>query len=89
MNKFSGILQELSTAPEGQIDKEITIKLKEMALKKDFNPYEMLSILDECAFAALASDFAMQAMHFVFESMCSAKGLDSLKILNDRCNKPL
>ncbi len=85
MNLFSNILQDLSTAPEGQIDGTITIKLKMMAQKDDFDPYEMLSILDECAFAALASDFAMQAMHFVFEDMCKRKGLNSLEILKNRC----
>lgn len=84
MNLFSNILQELSTAPEGQIDSKITTKLKMMSEKDDFDPLEMLSILDECAFAALASDFVMQAMHFVFEDMCKSKGLDSRKILRDR-----
>lgn len=85
MNLFSNILQELSTAPEGQIDSVITTKLKVMSEKDDFDPHEMLSILDECAFAALASDFAMQAMHFVFEDMCKRKGLNSLEILKSRC----
>ena len=84
MNKFSGVLQTLSEAPDDQIDKSITLRLKKMVVKKDFYPFDLLQILDECAFGSLASDFAMQAMHFVWEDMCKAKGLDSVKILQER-----
>jgi hypothetical protein len=84
MNDFAEILLALSEAPDSQIDETICLKLKAQAYLLDFDPMFMLKLLDECANGALASDFAMQAMHFVFEDMCRKKGLDSLEILKNR-----
>lgn len=80
MHKFSGVYETLADAPDTQIDTQFKQRFLELAEKEDFNPIDLLQILDECAFASLASDFAMQAMHFLFEDMCKEKGLDSIEI---------
>ena len=83
MNKFSAIYKTLADAPNSQIDNCFIPLFTVLAKKEDFDPMDMLTILNQCAYASLASDFAMQAMHFIFEDMCKAKGLDSLKILRE------
>lgn len=86
MHKFSGVYQTLADAPDTQIDNQFKDRFLELAAAEDFNPLDLLQILDECAYASLASDFAMQAMHFLFEDMCKEKGSDSIeiaKIYND------
>jgi hypothetical protein len=69
MNNFSEILNLLSQAPDTQIDKEITPRLKALAEASTVSSADMKKILDECAFASLASDFAMNAMHIVWQDM--------------------
>lgn len=84
MHKFTEVYKTLADAPHDQIDVRFVTRFVELAAKDDFDPLDMLKILDECAFGAHASDFAMQAMHFVFEDMCKAKGLDSRKLMAER-----
>ena len=84
MHKFSGVYQMLSEAPDTQIDNQMRPRFQELADKDDFDPKDILQILDDCAMSALASDFAMQAMHFFYEDMCKAKGLDSRELMKDR-----
>ena len=84
MHNFSNVYKVLSDSPNDQIDIKFMTRFNELANADDFDPMDILKILDECAFASLASDFAMQAMHFIFEDMCKEKGLDSRKILQER-----
>jgi hypothetical protein len=56
-------LELLAAAPDTQIDGTVTIQLSELVGQ----PYEVIArqlkqILDDCAYAALASDFSMMAM---------------------------
>jgi hypothetical protein len=56
-------LELLSEAPETQIAEDITDKLSNLVgLPYEQIATEMQTILDQCAFASLASDFAMMAM---------------------------
>lgn len=87
MNDFSEILQTLSEAPDSQIDVSICNELKAMACCQDYDPTLMLAVIDKCVNASLASDFAIQAMHFVFENMCKQKGINSLDMLTKRLGK--
>lgn len=76
MNKFSEILKALASAPPGshaQIDENICARLSSMADSGSFSSAEMKNILDDCAFGALASDFAMMAMHMVWQQMIDAE----------------
>lgn len=57
-----GLLRQLATAPDTQIDKSMTQRLKALSEQERPDPAELKKILDECAYAALASDFAMHAM---------------------------
>jgi hypothetical protein len=61
------ILAELSQAPDTQIDHTITPRLYAL-IGKPISEIEsgLHEILDDCAYAALASDFAMVAMDAVW-----------------------
>ncbi len=61
MSKF---LDLIATAPPGQIDPEICEKLQLVKTAQDLK-----DILDECAFGARASDFAMKVMHIEWQRM--------------------
>ena len=63
MNTFKDLLEHLGQAPDGQLDKSQALKFEEMA-SRDTDPKseEVKQILDDCAYAALASDFAMLAI---------------------------
>lgn len=75
MNKFSNILEALSTAPDTSIDKAVTPRLKALSEKDEVKSDELLDILDDCAYASLASGFAMQAMNVVWKQMVDAEGI--------------
>ena len=63
MSDIDSLLLSLSDAPDTQIDSEITPKIAGLIGKPlDEIAVGMKAILDECAFASLASDFAMVAM---------------------------
>lgn len=73
------MLELLATAPDSQIDATITPRIKALiGLPPDGIAARMKIILDECAFAALASDFAMMAMDAVWNE---AKSQGRLNIL--------
>ncbi len=55
------LLDGLAQAPDSQIDISITERVAKITTAK-----EMKQILDECAYASLASDFAMATMHNVW-----------------------
>ena len=73
-NKYTGILKALSEAPSTQIDSAITMKLAALADTVDVKASQMHDILDECAHASLASDFAMMAMDTVWNQMLADEG---------------
>jgi hypothetical protein len=70
MNKFKDLLEMLGEAPDGQLDKSMAVKFAEMA-KKDTNPTakEVLDILDQSAYAALASQFTMIVMDHLWKQL--------------------
>jgi len=75
MNKHHDLLIAFSQAPEDQIDSRITEMLADMAKQDVVTSDEMLSILDQCAFASLASAFAMVAMNRFFMMLCEDEGI--------------
>lgn len=67
---FLDILVKFSEAPDSQIDKSITDKMKELLSKNGtITKSEMKAILDDCAYFSLASDFAMRAMRLVWKEL--------------------
>lgn len=64
MNKsLNALLAKLAEAPNSQIDTEITDQIRLLIDKPPTEvATEMKRLLDECAHASLASDFAMVAM---------------------------
>ena len=72
MNNYSDIFNLLADAPPGpnaQIDEIICTKLRELANADEVFAEDLKQILDECAFASLASDFGMIAMDAVYRQM--------------------
>jgi len=72
VNNYSKILDLLADAPPGphaQIDETICVKLRAMANADEVFAADLKQILDECAFASLASDFGMMAMDAVYRQM--------------------
>lgn len=70
MNSVESLLDLVIQAPNGQIDHTVIPKiaaLKTMGIQE--RPAAMKAILDECAYAALASDFAMVTMDVVWKVM--------------------
>jgi hypothetical protein len=74
-NQFSDIFAALAEAPDSQIDAKITARLRTMATAEQVSAAEMKALLDECCYASLASDFAMQAMHTVWCELKKAEGI--------------
>lgn len=77
-HNYAGILKALSAAPETQIDSKITARLLILAeagaeTETSALAEDLKTILDECAYFSLASDFAMQAMHLVWQQMLNEK----------------
>ena len=67
---LSEIILKLAEAPAGphaQIDEQICARLRELALAPTAEG--MKKILDDCAFAGLASGFAMMAMDAVWKML--------------------
>ena len=71
----SVLLLALASAPATEIEPAIATRLREMAAAETASAATMKGILDDCAHAALASDFAMRAMHSVWLKMCADEGL--------------
>ena len=61
---MSDFLDLIATAPPNQIDAEICVKLRQVKTAEDLK-----KILDECAYAARATDFAMRAMDIEWQRM--------------------
>lgn len=61
-NQWKDFLTKLSEAPDTQICKTQTAKLADLSKSDLISSTQIKTILDDCAYAALASDFAMVAM---------------------------
>ena len=63
MRPIDALLQALSKAPASQIDASVTERLRSLVGEKESTIDIVLkNILDDSAYAALASDFGMSAM---------------------------
>lgn len=72
------LLTELANAPASEIDASITLRIQHLVgLPPDAVAARMRLILDECARASLASDFAMMAMN-VARREAQSRGLLSI-----------
>lgn len=59
----------MAAAPDGQLDATIAAKFRAFADEdRDPTAAELKSILDECAFAALASDFTMLTLSILWQT---------------------
>lgn len=74
MSSIDKLLQTLSEAPETQIDAQITKRIKGLVGGNDeLVQAELKTILDDCAFGALASDFAMNVLDGAWRSVGGGK----------------
>lgn len=72
MQTLDNVLIALAIAPEGEIDKKITPKFRELMGKSEEEiAAGLLAIIGECGVYNLASDFAMAAMNQTY-SMVNA-----------------
>ena len=71
------LLVALSEAPDSQIDATITPKLAALAKQETLHAHQLKEILDTCAHASLATDFAMVAMDMAWQLMLTAERLSS------------
>ena len=74
MHSASRLLRHLAEAPDSQIDKQITPRLRALAEQETPDPQEMKAILDECANAGLASKFAIIVMDLAWKVMREKSG---------------
>jgi hypothetical protein len=75
MNKYYDLLIGLSQAPDGQIAAVITPKFCEFAQLDVVKSDDVLAIIDQCAYSALASEFAMQVMDRYWRMLCEDEGI--------------
>jgi hypothetical protein len=70
-NKF---LDQLLAAPDSQLDKSIVDRLKEARTKslEEFKT-ELRHCIDDCVYGSLASGFALQTLHIVYEAFLGGK----------------
>lgn len=70
MNQFKDLLAKLGEAPDTQLDKTMAVKFAEMA-ERDTNPTakEVCDILDQSAYASLASGFTMVVMDTLWKQL--------------------
>jgi hypothetical protein len=75
MNKHYELLMGLSQAPDGQIAAVITPKFVEFAQRDVVKSDDMLAVIDQCVYSALASDFAMAVMDKYWRMLCEDEGI--------------
>ena len=80
MSQYDNHITTLMEAPDSQLDHQLQPKF-EALLGQPLNEQTdgLLAILDECAYASLASDFAMASMHCFLMEMKQelGKGYDN------------
>jgi hypothetical protein len=67
MNDLGPLLRSFETASDRQIDAAIAKRLAATADQPSVGG--LLQIMDECAYASLASDFCMHAMHVIWRML--------------------
>lgn len=74
MNDFKQLLWMLGEAPDTQLDKSMADKFAEMA-GRDTNPTakEVCDILDQSAYASLASGFTMIVMNDLWQRLIESE----------------
>lgn len=87
MNKYSAILRTLSDAPDSQIEASICGMLKQLADADEVKADQLQDILNVCAHASLASDFAMVAMDHVWQQMLKDEGRNLADAIMEGRNK--
>lgn len=65
------VILYLAEAPEDQIDPKICERLR--ALAENPTAKDMKTILDDCAYSSLASDFAMMTMDVIWKGLIAAE----------------
>lgn len=84
---LDSLLVKLAEAPATQIDTQITARLAELVGQEPVEVAPALKqILDECAYAALASDFAMVAMDHAWKAaqqLVDEAQIDPLEVEDD------
>jgi len=75
--KIEQMLTLLSTAPDSQIDKIITTRLKDL-IGKPIPEIKtgIMHAIDDCVFGSLSSGFALQALHILHEVHLNGKNED-------------
>jgi len=67
-NKYDPILENLITAPDSQLDKNIRDRI-EILIARGYNAEDIKSILDVCAYCALASSFVMIILDAIWQEL--------------------
>lgn len=73
-DRVRGLLKILADAPDRQLDKSIADHLRELADEPMIFPSHISLVLDKCAYAGLASSFAMQTL-VILRSMITGEGM--------------
>ena len=67
-NKYDPILENLITAPDSQLDKNIRDRI-EILIARGYNAEDIKSLLDDCAYCALASSFVMIILDAIWQEL--------------------
>jgi hypothetical protein len=67
-----GLRELLENAPETQLDKSLQELIKKWSIVP--TSLEILQVLDQAAYASLASDFAMQVLDLLFQEAITREG---------------
>ncbi len=70
---YEDMFSLLRAAPRGHLDETIVEKFKHLD-PNNFQSDQLLEILDECAYASLASDFTMNTMNILWETKLADEG---------------
>lgn len=71
---FNEMIQLLLEAPDTQIDPSVKERLSKSPSKE-----ELLSIMDDCVYGSLVSDFAMKALYETFFMIGTKEELNAYK----------
>lgn len=66
---IKGIMEFMKTAPETELDPTIVVKITKLIEEEKPKAIDLKKILDECAYASLASDFVMYILHLCWNGL--------------------
>ena len=69
MSKFKEFFAMMSQAPDGHLAQSQALKCKQLSEQEVVKACEVKQILDDCAYAALASEFSMLALDAVWKEL--------------------